>query len=360
MWVNKPFFKYASGLILILLIIFLFGKIDYFIWPFQKFIITLFFPILIAGLVYYILRPIAHWLSRYMPLAISILLIYLLFGVLGYFTLKTAGPMVISQVSHLMDIVPDRAEALADTSRTILEERSPDFLSVEKIKDYAMDYLDEFPQKISTNAVTIFSTITSILTTIVIVPFIVFYFLKDGHKLKPYLLRHIPQSVETEGSRILADVDKTLSTYIVGQFIIAVADGAMMYIGYLIIGLENALVFAIFATLLTVIPFLGPFIGIIPALISSLLISPFMALKVLILMIIVQQVEGHLITPQVMGKRLDIHPLTVIFLLLVAGSLYGFIGILIAIPAYSVIKVIVNNFIRFYKLRNNTLEQKEG
>lgn len=360
MWVNKPFFKYASGLILILVIIYLLGKIDYFIWPFQKFIITLFFPILIAGLVYYILRPVVQYLSRYMPLAMSIILIYLLFGSIGYYVFKTTAPLIISQISHLVDVVPDRAESIAETSRTILEERSPEFISVEVIKDYATDYLEEFTQKVTTNAVTIFSTITSILTIIVIVPFIVFYFLKDGHKLKPYLLRHIPHSVEAEGSKILAEVDKTLSTYIVGQFIIALADGAMMYVGYLIIGLENALVFAIFATLLTVIPFLGPFIGIIPALISSLLISPFMALKVLILMIIVQQVEGHLITPQVMGKRLDIHPLTVIFLLLVAGSLYGFVGILIAIPAYSVLKVIVKNFIRFYKLRNNTLVQKES
>jgi len=356
MWINKPFFKYATGLILILIIIFLFGKIDYFIWPFQKFIITLFFPILIAGLLYYILRPIVQWLSRYMPLALSITLIYLLFGALGYVAVKTAGPMIISQVSHLIEVVPERAESIADTSKTIIEERSPDFLSVDKIKDYATDYLESFSKKISSNAITIFSTITSALTIIVIVPFIVFYFLKDGHKLKPYLLRHIPQSVEAEGAKILADVDKTLSTYIVGQFIIAVADGAMMYIGYLIIGLENALIFAIFATLLTVIPFLGPFLGIIPALISSFLVSPFMALKVLILMIIVQQIEGHLITPQVMGKRLDIHPLTVIFLLLVAGSLYGFVGILIAIPAYSVLKVIFNNFVRFYKLRGNTKE----
>ena len=359
MWVNKPFFKYASGLILILIIIYLLGKIDYFIWPFQKFIITLFFPILIAGLVYYILRPVVQYLSRYMPLAMSIILIYLLFGSISYYVFKTTAPLIISQISHLVDVVPDRAESIAETSRTILEERSPEFISAEVIKDYATDYLEEFTQKITTNAVTIFSTITSILTIIVIVPFIVFYFLKDGHKLKPYLLRHIPHSVEAEGAKILAEVDKTLSTYIVGQFIIALADGAMMYVGYLIIGLENALVFAIFATLLTVIPFLGPFIGIIPALISSLLISPFMALKVLILMIIVQQVEGHLITPQVMGKRLDIHPLTVIFLLLVAGSLYGFVGILIAIPTYSVLKVIVKNFIRFYKLRTNTLLQKD-
>ena len=126
-----------------------------------------------------------------------------------------------------------------------------------------------------------------------------------------------------------------------------------MYIGYLIIGLENALILAIFATLLTVVPFLGPFLGTIPAIISGLLISPFTAFKVLILLVIVQQLEGHLVTPQVMGKRLDIHPLTVILLLLVAGSLYGFIGILIAIPTYSVVKVVLKNFIKFYKLRTS-------
>ena len=110
---------------------------------------------------------------------------------------------------------------------------------------------------------------------------------------------------------------------------------------------------SIFATLLIVVPFLGPFLGTIPAIISGLLINPLTALKVLILLIIVQQIEGHLITPQVMGKRLDIHPLTVILLLLVSGSLYGFIGILIAIPTYSVVKVIIQNFIKFYKLRSS-------
>ena len=118
-----------------------------------------------------------------------------------------------------------------------------------------------------------------------------FYFLKDGHKLRPFLLKHIPANVEDEGNRILRDVDKTLSTYIVGQFTVAIVDGILMYIGYLIIGLENALILAIFATFTDCCTFGWPFLGTIPAIISGLLISPFTAFKVLILLVIVQQLE---------------------------------------------------------------------
>ena len=354
MWINKPFYKYATAAILILIIIYLLGKIDYFIWPFQKLVITIFFPILIAGLLYYILRPVVHFLSKYIPLTLSILLIYAVFGGMLYGAGHFLGPVVVSQGGELIDKIPERVETITSQSKDAINESSAsDFISVDKMTQYAKEYADTFPRLLSDHAVTIFSTVTSIFTVLLVVPFIVFYFLKDGHKLKPFLLKYIPSNVEAEGNRILMDVDKTLSTYIIGQFIIAIVDGTLMYIGYLIIGLENALILAIFATLLIIVPFLGPFLGTIPAIISGLLVSPFTALKVLILLVIVQQLEGHLVTPQVMGKRLNIHPLTVILLLLVAGSLYGFIGILIAIPTYSVIKVIVQNFIKFYKLRTS-------
>lgn len=354
MWINKPFFKYATGTIMILIIIVLFGKIDYFIWPFQKLIVTIFFPILISGLLYYILRPVVRLLGRYLPLSASIIIVFVAIITAGYGAYKVMGPIVAEQGNQLIEKIPDTTKSITEFSKRIINETDSNMIDTKKISDSAIHYLETFPKMISSNAATIFSTVTSIITVIVIVPFIVFYFLKDGHKLRPFLLKWIPENVEHEGNRILIDVDKTLSSYIVGQFIIALADGILMYIGYIIIGLDNALFLAIFATLLTVVPFLGPFLGIIPALISGLLISPFTALKVLILMAIVQQLEGHLITPQVMGRRLNIHPLTVIFLLLIAGSLYGFIGILIAIPTYSVVKTIVQNFIKFYRLRTRS------
>lgn len=168
------------------------------------------------------------------------------------------------------------------------------------------------------------------------------------------MMKLIPKEHEHEGNKILKDIDKTLFTYITGQFIIALVDGVLMYIGYKIIGLEYALILAIFTMFLTVVPFLGPIIGIIPAMFVALTSSPMMMFKVLIVLLIVQQLEGNLVTPQVMGKKLSIHPITVILLLIAAGSLYGFIGILIAIPLYSVVKIVIKDIWKFYKLRYRT------
>ena len=280
MWINKPFYKYATASILILIIIYLLGKIDYFIWPFQKLIITIFFPILIAGLLYYILRPVVHFLSKYIPITFSILLIYAVTAGAGYAAIHFLGPVIVTQGEELIKKVPEKVESITSQSKDALNKSSAsDYLSEEKISQYANEYAESFPRLLSDHAVTIFSTVTSIVTVLLVVPFIVFYFLKDGHKLRPFLLKHIPHNVEAEGNRILKDVDKTLSSYIVGQFTIAIVDGVLMYIGYVIIGLENALILAIFATLLIVVPFLGPFLGTIPAIISGLLVSPLTALK---------------------------------------------------------------------------------
>ncbi|WP_252246529.1 AI-2E family transporter [Cytobacillus oceanisediminis] len=201
------------------------------------------------------------------------------------------------------------------------------------------------------NVMKVFSTITSIVTVMVVVPFILFYFLKDDHKLRPFLLKYLPDKHEEEGNKILGDIDKTLFSYVTGQFIVAVVDGVLMYFGYKIIGLEYALTLAFFAMFLTVVPFLGPVLGIIPAIFIGLLQGPGIVLKIILVLIAVQLLESNLVSPHVMGKRLNLHPLTVIIILMAAGSIYGFIGILIAIPFYSVVKVLVKDFRRFYRLR---------
>jgi predicted PurR-regulated permease PerM len=103
---------------------------------------------------------------------------------------------------------------------------------------------------------------------------------------------------------------------------------------------------------LIIVPFLGPLIGIIPAVFVALMSGePFMAVKVLVVLLVVQQLEGNLVTPNIMGNRLNIHPLTIILLLLIAAALYGFIGILIAIPLYAVLKTLLHNVRLFNRLR---------
>lgn len=351
MWIHKPFFQYATGIILTILIILLFGKIDYFLWPFQKTIATIFFPVAITGLLYYISRPIVRFLGRYMPKLASIILVFTI--VIGLLTLGTyfAGPVLSDQLGNLSEEFPDKMEKFTETSEKTLKDHDFGLLQNEDLRQKAVDYGQKLLKNMSGNLMTVFSTITSIATVLIIVPFLLFYFLKDDDKLRPFLLKYIPNEVEDEGNVILKDVDKTLSAYIIGQTIIALADGIMMYIGYVIIGLDYALILALFAMCLIIVPFLGPFLGVIPALLVGVQQDPIMAVKVLVILLVVQQLEGNLITPNVMGKKLNIHPVTVILLLLAAGTLYGFIGILIAIPLYAVIKTLVKNFRKFYRLR---------
>ncbi|PLT29956.1 AI-2E family transporter [Peribacillus deserti] len=351
MWINKPFFKYATGTILCLIIILLFGRIDYFMKPIQQFIATIFFPILISGLLYYLLRPVVRLLSKFLPKTVSILSVYaLIFGMI-YAIIHFFGPSIVDQVKHLSDTLPQKFREITSESEKAINKHNIGVFEGGHIQEKAMHYFRSFSQNASDNIIKLFTTVTSIATVLVVVPFIVFYFLKDDDKLRPFLLKYIPPEGELEGNKILVDMDKALSTYITGQFIIAAVDGVLMFMGYLIIGIDSPLVLAVFAMFLTIVPFAGPLLGIIPALFVALQSDPFMAVKVLIVLVIVQQLEGHLVTPNVMGKKLNIHPLTIILLLLVAGSIYGFVGILIAIPLYSVIKTLVKNFRLFYRLR---------
>ncbi|WP_051348615.1 AI-2E family transporter [Peribacillus kribbensis] len=352
MWIHKPFFKYAAGIILTLLIIVLLGKIDYLLWPIQQFIATIFFPLLIAGLLYYLIRPIVRLLSKKLPKSVSILAVYAVVIGLIYAIIHFSGPAISSQIQNLSHTLPERFKELSSQSEKTIQKHNLGFIQGGNIKETAMHYFNKLSEKTSSNIVEIFSMITSIAAVLIVIPFTLFYFLKDDEKLRPFLLRYIPEEHELEGNKILLDVDKALSTYITGQFIIAFVDGVLMYVGYLIIGLDYALLLAVFAMLLTIVPFIGPFIGIIPALLVALQTDSFMALKVIFVLIAVQQLEGHLVTPNVMGKRLNIHPLTIIMLLLVSGSLYGFIGILIAIPLYSVVKTLIKNFRLLYQLRH--------
>lgn len=123
-----------------------------------------------------------------------------------------------------------------------------------------------------------------------------------------------------------------------------------MYLGYLIIGLKYSLILALFALITSFIPLFGSTIGIVPAVLVGLYEGPSAVVKILILMVLVQQLEGNLISPFLIGKRLDMHPLTLILLFLVAASFYGFIGMLIAVPVYAVLKVLSRNTIRIYRL----------
>jgi predicted PurR-regulated permease PerM len=138
-----------------------------------------------------------------------------------------------------------------------------------------------------------------------------------------------------------------LSGYVVSRVFINVLLGVLMYIGFLLIGLPYSLLFTIIAIILNFIPYVGAILASIPVLIVAFLESPYMALWALIIIIASQQIQDNILTPVIFGKQMEIHPVTIVILLLVGGDLAGILGMLLCIPFYIVVKILV---VRVYHL----------
>ena len=177
--------------------------------------------------------------------------------------------------------------------------------------------------------------------------------LKDHEKFAPNIYNLFSGERRTWVKETLEGINHVLRSYVQGQVLISSILATMMFIGYLIIELEYALLLSIFAFFMNMIPFIGPWVSLVPALIVAILQDPVLVIWVAVITLVAQQVESNIITPNIMGKSLDIHPLTVISLVLAAGNIGGFIGILIAIPTYAVLKVIV---IKIYEERKKIKE----
>ncbi|PLT28626.1 AI-2E family transporter [Peribacillus deserti] len=357
---NTKYFRLGYGIIILLIIIYLGTKVDFIFRPIKVLFQTLFFPFLISGVIYYLLRPIVHFLQkRKVPKGLSILIIYLLFIGLGTVLMLWVGPELQKQFKSfidnfpgLLDTLKQKVVGLRDT-KWFSRFQENDYVTLDTVTSKLNAYINTNVSNLGNKITGILGIITNVATIVVTVPFIVFYLLKDGDSAPNGVLRFLPRLQAKEGKKILKDMDSALSSYIQGQAIVSFIVGVMMYIGYLIIGIDYSLILAIIAMLTNVIPFVGPFIAIIPALIIGFIASPFMALKVVIVAVVVQQIDGNLSSPYIMGRKLDIHPLTIILLLLVAGSMAGLLGMILAVPFYAVLKVIVSHTYRLYRLHKD-------
>ena len=127
----------------------------------------------------------------------------------------------------------------------------------------------------------------------------------------------------------------------------------MFCIMFKIVGLRYGMTFGILAGFLNMIPYLGSFIAMVPVVIMGLVQGPTMLIKVLIIFVIEQTIEGRFVSPLVLGNKLSIHPITIMFILLTAGSLYGVWGVLLGIPIYASVKVIVKEIFDWYRSVSN-------
>lgn len=359
------------ALVLIGLIIFIFREVSFIFNPLSVFMQTVVLPVTLAMILYYLLRPVLRLLERFRIKRIwGILIIFM--GVVGLLTLVTflILPFLREQLQMLIEEFPQYfMQLLTDIDAFLRTSFVGDYYTgsnfdidqlMETLPDNLAGILQDVVASIITGITGFLSTITSFVLSIVIVPFILFYLLKDGEKLPEYILKLLPPRLRDDTREVFGEADRQLSAYIQGQLIVAFLIGVMVFIGFRIIGMKYALLLGVLAMFTSVVPYIGPAIAITPAVIIALVTSPFMLVKLAIVWTVVQLVEGNIISPQVMGKTLFIHPVTIIFVLLTAGSLFGVAGVILGIPAYAILRVLVSHIFKLFKRRYNKHEPVLG
>lgn len=352
-------------LLLIGLIIWIFNIVSFVFYPIQVLLANVVLPVILATIAYYLLRPILQFLVRIKVPKIWGIIIILL-SLIGLITLiiVLVLPFLKTQFATLIEEFPDYFMKLINTLDAFL--RTSIFSSY-YVNLNVDDLIDQIPQDIgntlqealggvASGVGKVISTLTGLILAIVTVPFILFYLLKDGEKLPKYILKLMPPRMRADTALVMKEADKQISAYIQGQILVAISIGIMVFIGFLIIGMEYALLLGVLAMITSVVPYLGPIIAITPAAIIAIVTSPFMLVKLAIVWTVVQLVEGKFISPQIMGKSLHIHPITIIFVLLTSGSLFGVPGVILGIPGYALLKVLVTHMYRLFKRRYNRHE----
>lgn len=347
------FFRTAFGIILVLVIIFLIGKIPYIMEPITKILYLLFTPILIGGFLYYLFRPIVRFLvSKIKNKNLSILITFII--VLGFVAgiFYFGGSIIYSEVKKLIDFFSSNYEIIRQNVNNIINAGNGnlDFLTQFDIPEKIIGFIEAILSYLSSyNFAGVFSSVTSFITILILIPFVLFYLLKDDDRFYKRFLSIVPKEKKDKIHSLLQEIDGILSSYIGGQLIVAFILGIIFLVGYLIIGIQNALGLGFIAMICSLVPILGPTIGILPAFFMSFSYDFFMIIKVIIVFTIIQQLEGNLIRPLVQGERLNIHPLIILFLVMIAVLIFGLLGALFAVPAYAVIRVLIKNITKLKK-----------
>ena len=365
---NSKLMFWSVELLIIATLILVSSKIDFVFQPIGTFFTTLFAPILIAGFLYYLLNPLVNLLMKMgvKRLAAIALIFILLIGMIVLIFMSII-PNLVEQLVSLARNIP----GFISNMQTWLQELANNATRFPLFKELDVDKyisnLDVSAGSIIQQSLTgvtnglgsVIGKITTIVLLLVTVPFILFYMLKKKEKLVPNIERLFPEKQRENIKGLLQQLNKTLSDYISGQAIECLFVGTFTFLGYLLIGVDYAFLFGVIAGLTNLIPYLGPYLGLAPALIYTFFDSPTRALLCIVVVIIVQQIDGNVIYPNVIGKSLNIHPLTIILILLVAGNLSGILGVFLGVPVYAILRTLVVFVVKIVKQSKQEEREQE-
>lgn len=330
-------------------------------------------PFILGALLAYLANPSVEFLQRYLKsrtLTVSFVFIILSFIVL--FSILFLIPILIEQLQQFLSKLPHYINWIKDKTAPLFEHFLEEGQNIDQnfIQQFLRDRLSQasgISQKISNYLWQSINSLINLLSLLFLTPLVCFYLMRDWHQILNNIKKLIPIPQQNTIFTLSKKCDQMLGAFLKGQLSVMLMLGILYSLGLSLIGLEMSIAIGLFSGFLSFIPYLGLIVGM-----STSIIVAFVQfqdwthpLLVCVVFTIVQSLESSVITPKLVGDRIGLHPLAVIFALLAGGQLFGFFGILIALPAAAVLNVFLNHFktcylnSRFYNPISTTLPKEQ-
>lgn len=330
-------------------------------------ILGIIFPLFIGLLVAWLFEPLILRLEKKnLSRALSTTIVYLGFILVFSLLLVLVVPEFISQLKELIGQAPAFLGKAKDFITNIFNNFSGSDFDIETIKSELTLQIENFVNNLTTNSLTgVIDGVTTVITegfNVILGILIGFYlslsFNKVGHGISSF----VPFKHKTDLKNLLHELNEMARDYVSGTLFTSLIVAFLTFLGLVISGVGSPLLFAVFCGVTNIIPYFGPYIGGIPVIIVGFSVSPLCGLICLITIILVQFVEGNIIHPLIVGKAIDMHPVTIVIGLLIFEHFLGIVGMILAAPIMGALKIIFNFYNDKYqfieKIKPNKLEVK--
>lgn len=336
---------YRLGFLLLLFfVVFLFWKLRPIWIPICLIIGKALIPFGIAAFISYLLHPIVEKLQQKgLNRSLSILLIYVFFFGGAGFALYKAMPVIIRELEDLMKSTPYLADQYTDILQVINEKTSSWPVQFKSRIQDAIVFFEERLEVLLMKALDYVVQLPDFILLFGLVPLVAFYLLKDWVLIKKAAWNITPDKVRRQGASFMRDIEKSLGSYIRGQVLVCFIIGVLSTILLWFIHVKYSLLLGIIIGITNVIPYFGPIIGAIPAILIAAATSTKQVIWVAVIVFGLQFVEGNILSPLIVGKSLHMHPLLIMLSLFIGGEIGGIVGLIVAVPILAIAKVALSH-----------------
>ena len=329
---------------------------------FLKELIIVISPIFIGFLIAWLFEPLVTKLEKKkIPRIVGCILVYLMIIGTLFLISYLFIPSLLSQVKDFVKAAPNIFDNITDFTMNLISKfgvgNIVDINDLKKeitgrLTDFGLGLVSDIPKYILSVGKAIISGGLNFILGLMIG----FYLLYDFNKVGKHIYNIVPANWKDEYLELTDQINNSLRSYVQGVLLIMLLVFITQTIGLTIAGMEAPIVFALFCAVTDIIPYFGPYIGAIPAIIVGFTISPITGICVVISIVVVQLLENNFYQPLIMGHTMKLHPVTIMLGLLIFEHFFGIIGMVIATPVIACIKV----FIKFINERFNLIERITG